>query len=109
MDQLLDMHPSLYPIFHSLSANFGNIIFAKRMELGYTQKVLTSLANMSVNDLAIAEGGSGELSMETYERLFKVLNLSAHDLGKAFIKLAGNEGHVLIEQKEITQSKKLLE
>jgi len=92
MDQLLDMHPSLYPTFHSVTAKFGTIIFAKRMELGYTQKELTSLANTSVNELARAEGGSGELSMETYERLFKALNLSAHDLSKAFIELARNEG-----------------
>lgn len=92
IEPLLDIHPDLYQTFHSISANLGTIIYAKRMELGYTQKELTSLANTSINELARAEGGSGELSMESYERLFKALNLSAHDLGKALIELAGNEG-----------------
>lgn len=80
--ELLTKHPDLYDTFYSTAALYGKIIFARRMELGLTQKEIAESANVSLKTFSRAEGGSGNIGTATYDSIFKALGLTIADVAK---------------------------
>ncbi|MBO0588165.1 MULTISPECIES: helix-turn-helix transcriptional regulator [unclassified Sporosarcina] len=52
------------------------------MKKGYTQPELADLAKVGVKTISRAEGGVDNLGLETYEKLFKALDLSLNDIAE---------------------------
>lgn len=80
--ELLQIHPELHDLFHSTASIYGNIIFARRMELDLTQSELCKLAKVSLKTIARAEGGSYNLSTETYDKIFRAMNMTPVDVAE---------------------------
>jgi len=89
--KLIETHPDLQETFNGISAIFGNIIFSKRMELGYTQNELAIKARVSLKTIARAEGGSSNLGADSYERIFRTLRLSPFEIGLLMTQLSTDE------------------
>ncbi|MEK5149098.1 MULTISPECIES: helix-turn-helix transcriptional regulator [unclassified Psychrobacillus] len=86
--ELLKTHPELHELFLSTAAIYGNIIFAKRMELDHTQSELAKLANVSLKTIARAEGGSYNLSTDTYDKIFRALNMTPIDVAQYVLQFS---------------------
>lgn len=86
--ELLQTHPELHDLFISTAAVYGNIIFARRMELDHTQNELSKLAKVSLKTIARAEGGSYNLSTDTYDKIFRALNMTPFDVAQYVLKFS---------------------
>ncbi len=87
--KLTKIHPELEETFFGTSALLGDLIFAKRMDFGYTQQELAKKADVSLKTIARAEGGGGNLSIESYEKIFHVLDINLMEMIRDY--LAKNE------------------
>lgn len=79
MSNLLKMHPSLCDFFYGDAATLGKMIFAKRMELGLTQRELASKASIEFQMITLIEGGSVMLPEYVYQKLYKVLTITKEE------------------------------
>lgn len=79
MSKLLKMHPDLFDFFYGDAAKVGEMIFAKRMDLGWTQRELASKANIDFQTITLIEGGSVMLSENVYKKLYKVLAITMEE------------------------------
>ncbi|MCJ7842308.1 helix-turn-helix transcriptional regulator [Lederbergia sp. NSJ-179] len=96
---LLDMTTSMLKEGHSdlkaslegLAPVYAKIIFARRMEFGYSQQELAKKANTGLKTISRAEGGFDNLSTETYDKIFHALDLKVRDVAEAMIQLQSGD------------------
>lgn len=86
--ELIQTQPELHELFINTSAVYGNIIFARRMELNHTQSELSKLAKVSLKTIAIAEGGSYNLNTDTYDKIFRTLNMTPFDVAQYVLRFS---------------------
>ena len=67
--------PEVKDYLESYSMVIGNIIFSRRMKLNFTQQQLAELAITKQATISNIEAGVGNVTMETMNRIFKVLGL----------------------------------
>lgn len=80
-------HPELKEALNGLAPVYAKIIFAQRMQLGYSQQELACIARTGLKTISRAEGGFDNLSTETYDKIFKALNLSVKEVAAAMLQL----------------------
>lgn len=88
---LKEGHPDLKGSLEGLSPVYAKIIFSRRMECGYSQQELASKANTGLKTISRAEGGFDNLSTETYDKIFRALNLRVRDVAEAMIQLKSSD------------------
>ncbi|MFD1067312.1 helix-turn-helix domain-containing protein [Oceanobacillus locisalsi] len=88
---LKEGHPDLRESLEGLSPVYAKIIFARRLQCGYTQEELANKANIGLKTISRAEGGFDNLSTVTYDKIFQALDLSVKDVAKAMIQLQSND------------------
>lgn len=71
--------PEVREYLDSYSVVIGNIVFARRMQLGYTQKELADLIGTKQGRISEIETGDGNVTMDVMNRVFKVLGLQRLD------------------------------
>lgn len=80
-------NPELHEmLFESTAAIFGQLILEKRMSIGLSQDELASKAGTTQKTISRVEGGNSNVTMSTYEKLFKTLDISQKDRGNALLK-----------------------
>lgn len=89
--KLLALHPELHDLFSSTAALYRKVIFSKRMELGHTQAELATKANVGLATIASAEGGSGTITLNELDDIFKALNLLPKDVATMMIELSSEQ------------------
>ncbi|GIO19486.1 hypothetical protein J18TS1_25860 [Oceanobacillus oncorhynchi subsp. incaldanensis] len=87
---LKEGHPDLRESLEGLSPVYAKIIFARRIQYGYTQEKLAKEANTALKTISRAEGGFDNLSTATYDKIFNALDLSVKDVAEAMIQLQSN-------------------
>jgi transcriptional regulator with XRE-family HTH domain len=80
-------HSDLKESLEGLSPVYAKVIFARRMECGFSQQELAQKANTGLKTISRAEGGLDNLSTETYDKIFRALKLSVRDVAEAMIHL----------------------
>lgn len=80
--KFLELHPEMNETFNSMAAIQGKVIFATRMEKGLTQKELADRADVSLKTISRAEGGSGNLGTQVYDKIYKALDLTPYDVSR---------------------------
>lgn len=90
-NNLYNKHPSTKGYFEDIAFQYAKAIFSKRIELGFTQQELADNANLSLETIAKIEAGSKKITMETYDKIFKALDISSTELSKSIVEL--NEGN----------------
>lgn len=88
---LLKKHPDLHDLFYSTAAINGKVIFTRRMEKGFTQSELAKKADVSLKTISKAEGGSGNLGIETYDKIFGALELTPAQVAERVLLLTKSE------------------
>jgi len=81
--------PELHETFFGIAAKFGQLVFAARMEKKLTQNRLAELADVSQKTIHRIEGGSGGITVNTYEKVFAALELSDENLADALKRKLG--------------------
>lgn len=89
--RLLKTHPELQEVFYSTAAYHGKIIFARRMEKGLTQSELAKKADVGLKTISKAEGGAGNLGIETYDKIYNALQLTPAEVAEKLLLLAKPE------------------
>lgn len=84
---LTEAHSDLKESLEGLSPVYAKIIFARRMEIGFSQKELSEQAGIGLKAVSRAEGGFDNLSTETYDKIFRALDLRIRDVAEAMIQL----------------------
>ena|SRR5690625_3168659 len=84
---LKEGHSDLKESLEGFSPVYAKIIFARRMEYGYSQQELATKANTGLKTISRAEGGFDNLSTETYDNIFQALDLGVRDVAEAMIQL----------------------
>lgn len=77
--KILSVHPHLYDSFYGELALLRKLIFAKRMEKGWTQQELASKAKVELETIARIESGV-ELEKELYDKIFSELSLDEMEI-----------------------------
>ncbi len=86
-------HPDLEGSLEGLSRVFAKIIFARRLQCGYSQQELADKADVDLKIIFRSEGGFDNLSIGTYDKIFRALDLGIRDVAEAMIQLkASGEG-----------------
>lgn len=83
-------HPELKEALNGLAPVYAKVIFARRMQCGYSQQELARIAGTGLKTISRAEGGFDNLSIETYDKIFQALNLSVREVAEAMIQLKTN-------------------
>jgi ribosome-binding protein aMBF1 (putative translation factor) len=60
---------------NSYSVVIGNIVFARRVQLGYSQKQLADKAKTTQHRISTIESGQGNATMDVMDRVFRCLKL----------------------------------
>jgi ribosome-binding protein aMBF1 (putative translation factor) len=60
---------------NSYSVVIGNIVFARRIQLGYSQKQLADKAKTTQHRISTIESGQGNATMDVMDRVFHCLKL----------------------------------
>ncbi|MGV2623277.1 UNVERIFIED_CONTAM: helix-turn-helix transcriptional regulator [Halobacillus marinus] len=76
--------------FYGIGATFGKIIFSHRMSFDLTQKQLAERAGVGVKTIHRAEGGSDNLGVQTYEKIFEALGIQKRDYADVFKEAIAN-------------------
>ena len=76
--------PETEEFFHGIGAILGRAVFAARMEVSLTQKELAGKADVALATITQAEGGSGDLEVRMYDKLFQALGISPRDYATFF-------------------------
>ncbi|MEB8638242.1 helix-turn-helix domain-containing protein [Bacillus cereus] len=71
--------PEVKEYLNSYSVVIGNIVFARRMQLGYTQQQLAEFAGTKQGRISEIESGEGNVTMDVMNRVFKALGLQRLD------------------------------
>jgi transcriptional regulator with XRE-family HTH domain len=88
-DFIKERYPELNEVlFDSMAAIFGDLISANRMSKGLSQDELASIAGMSQKTISRVEGGSSNVTMDTYQKLFRTLKISNEEVAEALKKKA---------------------
>jgi len=88
---LKEGHADLKESLEGLSPVYAKIIFARRMQYGYSQKELADKAGTGLKTITRAEGGFDNLSTQTYDKIFRALDLSVKDVAEAMIQLKASD------------------
>ncbi|WP_173918995.1 helix-turn-helix domain-containing protein [Halobacillus sp. Marseille-Q1614] len=84
VDDIVEEIPELETVFYGIGAAFGKIIFSYRVNQQLTQKQLADKANVGVKTVHRAEGGTNNLGVQTYEKLFKALGINKEKYAEIF-------------------------
>lgn len=84
-------HPDLRKSLEGLSPVYAKIIFFRRVQYGYSQQELADKADVGLKTISRAEGGFDNLSTETYDKIFRALDLSVRDVAEAMIQLKASD------------------
>lgn len=84
---LEEAHPELKETLEGLAPFYAKIIFVNRIKRGLSQQELAIKANVELITITRAEGGFDKLSSETYNKIFRSLNLRSIDIEKAIAEL----------------------
>lgn len=88
-DFIKEKYPELNEIlFDSMSAIFGNLVSAKRMSKGLSQDELATMAEVTQKTISRVEGGNSNVTMNTYQKLFRILDISKEEVAEALQKKA---------------------
>lgn len=88
---LQEGHPELKESLEGLLRVFAKIIFARRLQCGYSQQELADKADVGLQIISRSEGGFDNLSIETYDKIFRALDLSVRDFAGAIIQLKASD------------------
>ncbi|MFJ5625689.1 helix-turn-helix domain-containing protein [Peribacillus loiseleuriae] len=69
----VENHPELYEMLHGPAATYGELIYSRRLALNLTQSELAEKAKVDLKTITTAEGGTEELGIHTYKKIFDVL------------------------------------
>jgi DNA-binding XRE family transcriptional regulator len=61
----------------SYSVVIGNLVFARRMQLGYTQSQLAELSGTNQAHISLIEAGADSITAKVLNRVFRVLKLAS--------------------------------
>jgi predicted transcriptional regulator len=67
--------PEVKEYLDSYSVVIGNIVFARRIQLGYTQTKLAEIAKTTQRRISEIESGQGNVTMDVMDRVFRCLKL----------------------------------
>lgn len=79
--KLLSIHPHLYDTFHGELALLRKLVFAKRMEKGWTQQELASKAKVDLETITRIESGV-KLEKELYDKIICELSLDELEINE---------------------------
>jgi DNA-binding XRE family transcriptional regulator len=68
--------PEVASYLNSFSVAIGNLVLARRMQLGLTQKELAKRANTTQARISHIEAGFDGVKLESLNKIFKVLGLA---------------------------------
>lgn len=88
---LQESQPDLKVTLEGLSPVYAEIIFSRRMDLGYTQAKLAEVAGVGLKTISRAEGGFDNLYTEIYNEIFHALKLSVRQVAEAIILIGEDE------------------
>lgn len=88
---LKEGHPDLKESLEGLSRVYAKIIFARRLQCGYSQQELANKADVGLKTISRSEGGFDNLSTETYDKIFRALDMSVRDVAEAMIQLKASD------------------
>ena len=74
--------PEVREYLNSYSVAIGNIVFARRTQLGLTQQKLAELAGTTQHRISEIESGESNVTMKIMDRVFRCLGL--HELNPTF-------------------------
>lgn len=89
-------HPDLKGTLDGLSPIYAKIIFSRRVAIGHSQKELAKIAGVGQKTISRAEGGFDNLSTETYDKIFRALDITVREVAEAMIQLGMDEQAVTI-------------
>lgn len=69
--------------FFSMESMMGEIVFGFRMQAGLTQEKLAKKAGVGLKTIHRVEGGSLSVSTDTYNKIFRALNVGKKQLIRA--------------------------
>lgn len=78
-DELIERMPQLKPTSQGMSEVYADIIFYYRVRNRLTQKQLADKAEVYLETIRRIEGGSGGITDQTYEKVFKVLDIKLQE------------------------------
>ncbi|WP_078598555.1 helix-turn-helix domain-containing protein [Evansella clarkii] len=84
IDDIVQEIPETESFFYGIGATFGKIIFSYRMKRNLTQKQLAARAGIGIKTIHRAEGGSDNLGVQTYEKIFRALDIQPRDYAQLF-------------------------
>ncbi|WP_026702365.1 helix-turn-helix transcriptional regulator [Salibacterium aidingense] len=90
-DDIIQEIPETESFFYGISAAYGNTIFSYRMDRDLTQKQLATMAGVGVKTIHRAEGGSSNLGVQTYEKIFRALGVPKEDIPQLYRETAANK------------------
>lgn len=91
LDPTIEEMPDVKDTFYGMGAVFGKVIFSHRVSKGYTQQELAKRANVGVKTIHRAEGGTSNIGIETYESIFKALDIAPEEYIEELSKVSSRE------------------
>lgn len=68
--------PEVKEYLESFSVVIGDLVLARRLQLGYTQSELAKLAGTTQARISLIEAGDEGVTLKTLDRVFKALKLT---------------------------------
>ncbi|WP_052452937.1 helix-turn-helix domain-containing protein [Paenibacillus polymyxa] len=69
--------PEVAEYLDSFSVTIGDMVLARRIQLGYTQSLLANLAQTTQARISQIESGNGNVTSDILNRVFKALKLAS--------------------------------
>ncbi|SIS48207.1 helix-turn-helix domain-containing protein [Salimicrobium flavidum] len=80
--------PETEDFFYGIGTILGRLIFNRRRQVSLTQKELAEKAGVGLKTITRAEGGTGNLGVHTYEKIFRALGVSPREYAEMFQQMA---------------------
>ncbi|MGF9978902.1 hypothetical protein [Viridibacillus arvi] len=80
LNRFLSDFPEQQNLFKGEAAVKGDLITNRRTAKSYSQAELASAADLPIERIYLAEGGSIELDQAEYEKIFSILDISQEDI-----------------------------
>lgn len=69
--------PEVAEYLDSFSVTIGNMVLARRLQLGYTQALLAELADTTQARISQIESGNGNVTSTVLNKVFKALKITS--------------------------------
>jgi len=69
--------PEVAEYLDSFSVTVGNMVLARRLQLGYSQSILAKIAETTQARISQIESGNGNVTSDILNRVFKALKLAS--------------------------------